>query len=218
MPARAGRQYCAASLVYQHLCQIHPELVNDEALKAMVDHFLDVDHFGEVFWPDASHPRYQFMLHQIIGSMDNTATNDDSYQVELGARLLDFVYAGMKQEIKAKQKLALGTTFTLPNGGEGFAIETGNDEVLAVAQKAGFVLVVKKDDQSGAIRIKAKPDAPFDLSAIYQAIIAKDKVGTWYYHPSGKMLLNGSRKSSSHRPSPLTLETIIDLIVNNLGK
>ncbi|MBQ6436710.1 hypothetical protein IJJ27_04110 [bacterium] len=209
LPERAGKEFSATSLVYDYLVQIHPEYQTDQALKMMVDHVTDVDHFGEAFWPDANNPRYEFMLHQILDAMDATATNDDSYQVELGHRLLDFVYASMKAHVKAVAKLAEGIEWPLKSGGKAFAILTGNEEVLAVAQKAGYALVIKKDKNTGHIRIKARPDAPFDLNELYQKVLAKDQIGTWYNHPSGKMLLNGSRKNPDHVPSPLSLEEVV---------
>lgn len=214
--ARASKDFCAASQVYHYLKKIHPEIKNDLALQEMINHFLDVDHFGEAFWPESDHPRYQFMLHQIISGMDKTEINDDSHQVELGARLLDFVYAGMKGFIEARNQLAEGIVFPLKNG-TAFATVSNNDEVLTAAQKAGHFLAIKKDEKTGHIRIKARPDALFDLKQIYEAILLKDNVGTWYYHPSGKMLLNGSRKSNNHQPSPLSLEEIVKIVKDYLS-
>ncbi|MBQ6438378.1 hypothetical protein IJJ12_03290, partial [bacterium] len=188
-PEKAGPQYSACSLVYAYLLRVHPEYTSDTALKLMVEHITDVDHFGEAFWPDANHPRYEFMLHQIIDAMDATATNDDSYQVELGGRLLDFVYASMKKHVQAAEKLGEGIVFTLANGQSAFAIETGSEAVLPVAQKAGYMLVIKKDSKTGHARIKARPDAPFILDKLYQAVIERDHTGDWFYHPGGHMLL-----------------------------
>jgi len=212
VPERAGPQYSATSLVYDYLVRIHPEYQADAALREMVAIVTEIDHFGEVFWPDANNPRYEFMLHQIIDAMDATPTNDDSYQVELGHRLLDFVYASMKRHLLATQRLGEGVAFDLKTGGQGFAILTGNEEVLSVAQKAGYLLVIKKDRNTGHIRIKARPDAPFDLAGVRDLVLAEDQVGTWYYHPSGKMFLNGSKKSGVHVASPLTLEQIVALV------
>lgn len=211
LPERAGREYSATSLVYQYLLEIHPEYQADGALRQISDIVTEIDHFGEVFWPDANNPRYEFMLHQILDAMDATQTHDDQYQVDLGHRLLDFVYASMKLHLKATQKLAEGVVFPLQSGGEGFAIETGNEEILSVAQKAGYKLVIKKDRNTGHIRIKARPDAPFVLDQLYELIKKADQQGTWYYHPSGKMLLNGSKKSDTHVPSPLSLEEVVSM-------
>ncbi len=214
--ARAGKDFCATSLVFQYLQKIHPELQNDLALQEIVKHVLDVDHFGEVFWPESDHPRYQFMLHEIIAGIDRTEKNDDSYQLELGGRLLDFIYAGMKSYVRAREELANGIVFPL-HAGTAFAILSNNEEVISAAQKAGHFLAIKKDATSGHIRIKARPDAPFDLAAVFEAIQTLDSVGTWYYHPSGKMLLNGSRKNPHQLPSPLTLEEVVTIVKDKLG-
>lgn len=213
---RSGKEFCAAKLVFDYLKKIHPEIEQNFALIEIVKHVLEVDHFGEVFWPESNHPRYQFMLHEIIAGIDRTETNDDTYQVELGARLLDYIYAGMKSYLQARAELANGIVFPLKSG-TAFAILSSNEEVLAAAQKNGHLLAIKKDEQLGNIRIKARPDANFNLEQIYQAIKLKDNVGTWYYHPSGKMLLNGSRKNINQKPSPLTLEEIIVIVKDYLG-
>ncbi len=214
--SRSGKEFCAAKLVFDYLVKIHPEIGQNLALIEIVKHTLDIDHFGEVFWPASDHPRYQFMLHEIIAGIDRTETNDDNYQVELGARLLDFVYAGMKSYLLARAELTNGITFPLKNG-TAFAILSGNEEVLSAAQKSGHLLAIKKDDKLGNIRLKARPDANFNLDQVYQAIKLKDSVGTWYYHPSGKMLLNGSRKNINQKPSPLSLEEIIKIVKDYLS-
>ncbi len=216
LPERAGREYSATSLVYQYVLKIHPEYATDGALRAISDVVTEIDHFGEVFWEDANNPRYCFMLTAIIDGMDATETNDDSYQAELAFRLLDFIYANLKRHLKALEKLGEGAKFPLKTGGEGLALFTGNEEVLSVAQKAGYMLVVKKDKKSGHIRIKCRPDAPFDLSGVYARIQERDKVGTWYYHPGGKMLLNGSHKAENHVASPLTLDEVVAIIREEL--
>lgn len=215
--ARAGKQFCAAKLVYDYIATIHPEIKNDLALQEMINHVLDVDHFGEAFWPEADHSRYQFMLHQIISGMDKTEKDDDAYQVDLGGRLLDFVYASMKSYIQARGELANGIIFPLKSGGTAFAVASSNEDVLAAAQKAGHLLAIKKDESSGHLRLKARPDAPFDLQAIYDDILTQDSIGTWYYHPSGKMLLNGSRKNPDQKPSPLSLEQVVTIVKKHLG-
>jgi hypothetical protein len=212
LPERAGKEFSATSLVLAHVCRVHPELKNDRALQLLSDYVTDVDHFGEVFWPDANHPRYEFMLHQIIQAMDLTATNDDQYQLELGGRLLDFVYQALRQHVRCEEEVKRGETFDLKSGGQGWALVTGSDEVLAFAQRAGYMLAIKKDEHSGQVRIKARPDAPFNLQAVYERIIALDTVGMWYYHPSGQMVLNGSRKSPNHVPSPLSLAEIVTIV------
>ena len=92
------------------------------------------------------------------------------------------------------------------------AIESSNGDTEKLAQKKGYDLVVRKDPKLGSIRIKLRPDTPFDLQPVVTLIHAHDSTGTWYYHPSGKMLLNGSSKHRDQKPSPLTLAETVELI------
>ncbi len=215
-PARAGRDISATKLVYDHIIKIHPEHTNNQALAFITNHILEGDHFGEIYWPDPAHPRYLFMLSSIIGGIDRTETNDDSYQVELGARLLDYIYASAKNYYSALDEIKNGQIFPLKQG-SAIALETSNDQALTLAQKQGHFLAIKKDPKAGHIRIKARPDAPFDLNGLHQEILALDQTGTWYNHPSGKMLLNGSYKNPNHTASPLTLQQIIQVVQKVLG-
>ena len=43
-------------------------------------------------------------------------------------------------------------------------------------------------------------------------IIEIDKKGTWFYHASGKMLINGSIKHRNQTPSPLPLNEVVAII------
>jgi len=92
------------------------------------------------------------------------------------------------------------------------ALETSNDDTIKLAQKSGYILVIRKDPQLGNIRIKARPDADLSLETLYQAIKKKDEVGNWYYHPGGKMLLNGSQKHRNQQPTPLSLQDVVGLV------
>lgn len=209
---RAGKQYSATKLVFDHCVRVHPELAADQALVLLVAHVTDVDHFGEAFWPEPNHPRYEFMLHNMITAMDATAFHDDANQLELGCRLLDFVYQAMKLRVRAEEEITKGVVFNLKDGGQALAIESGNDEVLLFVQRVGYLLVIKKDPQTGSVRIKVHPRAAFCLQALADKIIPADAQATWFYHPSGKMLINGSRKNPHFVPSSLSLTQLMTLV------
>ncbi|MDR0462664.1 MAG: hypothetical protein LBG64_00350 [Pseudomonadales bacterium] len=214
---RASRDICAATLVYDYLVGLRPELANDKALQAVVAHVLDVDHFGEVFWCDAGSSRQMFMLHEIISGMDYTETEDDAYQVSFGCKCFDFIYGNMERLVKAKETIeAKGIPFQIKSG-RALAIETRNDETISLAQKEGYQLVIRKDPGNGQVRIKARPDSDFDLRQIYEDIIKADDIGYWFYHPSGKMVLNGSNKAKDKIPTPLTLDEVMDIVRKDLG-
>ena len=211
-PERGEQMVSASSLVYDHLCQIHPELKDDESLTTIVEHTTDIDHFGEVNWPDPSNKRYAFMLYELIHGIEFVDPHNDDSQLNFGFECLDSVYAVLTQQIKAEEIIKeKGQEFSL---GEikCLALETRNDETIKLAQKMGYGLVVRKDSEQGHVRIKVRPDLSLSLEALHNKILEIDNEGTWYYHPSGKMLLNGSRKHRNQLATPLGLNKIIELI------
>ena len=214
-----GQQYtCAAQLVYQYLVQIHPDLSEDKALPPMIDFVLEIDHFRDVDWPGADSSRYMFMLPEIIQGMDFSQNHDDQHQVVFGMEALEYVYASMTHFVKAEEVIEeKGVPFLLKDGTKALALETRNDECVRLAQKKGYQLAVRKDPEKGSVRIKCRPDNAINLRSVYERIIELDEVGTWFYHPSGKMVLNGSTKNPNHIPSPLSLEEIVKIIKEELG-
>lgn len=202
----------AALLVYHHLLEVHPELAQDAALKTLVEYVTEVDHFGEVYWPEADNLRYSFMIQDLIRGMEFQDPHDDDSQLHFGLQCLDNAYAMMTQHIKAAAILDTeGTEFAI-KAGKVLALETRNDETIKLGQKRGYCLVIRKDPKEGNLRIKARPDADLNLTALYEKIQSVDKQGSWYNHPSGKMLINGSRKHRNQTASPLTVDQVIELV------
>lgn len=211
-PKRGKLEISATSLVYDHICQIHPDLENDRALQLLVKFVTQIDHFKTIYWPEADHHRYNFMLHQIIHGLEFVQYHDDDSQLHFGFTCLEGVYSALKQQVKADEILTNKAQYFQLQAGHALGVKTRNDEILKLAQKRGIVLVVRKDTDKGHIRIKTRPDSSIDLKALHEKIIELDDEGTWFYHPSGKMLINGSRKHNNQTPSPLKLETVIELI------
>jgi hypothetical protein len=206
----------ATKLVYQHLLQQSEELENDQALKIMSDFITEIDHFEEIHWPEPESYRYTFMLHELIRGIESTRMHDDDSQMQFGLQCLDAAYAGLTQQVKAKEIIKeKGIEFDLGRS-KCLALETRNDDTIKVAQKMGFDLVVRKDSNLGHIRIKVRPDSKLVLEPLYKAIKEIDEVGTWFYHGSGKMLINGSRKHQNQTPSPLKIDEVIELIKKTL--
>ena len=112
---------------------------------------------------------------------------------------------------EAETEIAKATVFE-SDFGKALAIESSNDAVMKVAQKMGYRVVVRRDPQYGSIRIKAVPEPDIDLTDVYTKIMALDKTGTWYFHAGKHMLLNGSSKNMKHTATPLSLQTIIELL------
>lgn len=207
-PGRAMERVCATSLVFDHICEVHPEKKDDEALKSIVEIANSVDHFEEVYWPESESERYLFMLHEIIRGHEFTDPHNDDSQMHFGFQCLDNIYATLTQYHKAKKIIETKGEEVKLKAGTALLLETRNDDTIKVAQKMGYVLVARKDPKLGHIRIKVRPDADITLHTLNEKILEVDKKGTWFFHGSGKMLLNGSHKNNNQRPSPLNIEQI----------
>lgn len=209
---KASRDICAATLVFDYLKKIRPEIDQDQALVALVAVVLEVDHFGEVYWPEAKETRFVLSLHQLIHGHESIDPHDDDSQLHFGMRALDCAYAEMTNRLKAEEIIqSKGIDFAIKVG-TCLGVETQNDETIKLAQLQGYVLAVRKDAEYGHIRIKVRPDADLKLDRLYQEILAVDPKATWFYHQSGKMLLNGSIKHRNQTASSLSLQQMIDLI------
>lgn len=215
---KAGPNVSASSLVYDYLCQRYPDKKDDLALAAMVKHITDIDHFCEVNWPEASEDRFMFSLHTVIHGHEFINFHDDEAQLNFGIQALDAVYASLTQKYKAKEVIKeKGQEFSTKIG-LCLAIETANDECIKLAQIQGYQLVIRKDPELGTIRIKARPDSKnpdgsnFNLQALDQAIRQVDPSASWFYHASGKMLLNGSSGWQEKKASSLSLKEVIELV------
>jgi hypothetical protein len=216
-PERGQLRICATSLVYDYVCRIHPDLKNDAALKAVVEFVTDDDHFGEIYWPESDHLRYSFMLSQMLHGFESVDPHNDESQLHFGFTCFDSAYASLKETIQAKELIATESQEFQLGELKCLALLTKNDITMKIAQKMGYMVVVRKDPDSGEVRIKARPDAPIDLKPLADELLKKDTIGTWFYHASGKMLLNGSRKKRQQRPTPLSLEEIIDTAKRTLA-
>ncbi len=209
---KASREICAATLVFDYLKQTRPEIVKDLALIEIIKIVLDVDHFGEIDWPEAKNNRFVFTLHELIHGHESIEPHDDDSQLHFGMKALDCAYAGMTNRLKAEEIIAhKGVEFNI-RAGKCLGLETQNDESIKIAQVKGYVLAIRKDPEFGHIRIKVRPDAQLNLEKLYQAIKEIDPKATWFYHASGKMLLNGSIKHRNQIASALSLTGAIRLI------
>lgn len=211
-PENASDEICAASLVFNHCIKIHPELADDKALQIIVKFVTEIDHFKEIYWHEANDSKYNFMIHELIRGMEFFDPHNDDSQLHFGMTCLDSAYAVLTQRVKAEEIIEeKGQEFEIA-AGKALALDTRNDDTLKMAQKMGYVLAVRKDSKLGNIRIKVRPDVDMDLKALHEKIIEIDKKGTWFYHASGKMLINGSVKHRSQTPSPLPLNEVVALI------
>ncbi len=197
---------------FQYLAQKFAEVAEDEALKRVVGFINETDHFEAYHWPDPDKDRYLFMMEEILAGLRSSEHFTDREVVEFGMLCYDGVYTSMKIRVRAEEDLETKGQEFESQWGRALAITNKNDEVIKLAQKRGFVLVVRKDEMTGAIRVKSAPDPNISLRSVFEQIKQLDTEGTWYYHPSGHMLINGSRKHSGQVPTKLTLEEVVGMV------
>ncbi len=202
---------CATKRVFEYLATNNhiPSKVK-MALQRMVEHITEIDHFGEVFYPEPAHDRYDFELHQIISGMKKTGLSDarltQTVYLTLDGILELFIY-----KLRAEAEVEKGFVFH-SSYGKCIAMNTTNDEAMRLAQKQGYMLVVMKHAKLGYARIKTVPSYKLDLTPVYTAIKKLDKTGYWYLHILKNMLLNGSTRTPDAIPTPLSLQQLIEII------
>jgi hypothetical protein len=211
-PERGMKRVCATSLVYEYVCALHPELKEDKALAYLSDYVNAIDHFEEIYWENADDLKYQFLIQNLIDGLRLSGVTENDSIMYFGFECLDAAYASIREQIGASEALEEKGRMFETRWGRALAIETANDEAIKLGQKQGFCVVVRKDPGRGNIRIKAVPGKDIDLSPIYDAIIKRDTEGTWYFHPSKTMLLNGSSKTLDHKPTHLSLDEVMEII------
>lgn len=208
---------CASSRVLEHLTAKYPQLKDNKALQAVVAFITQIDHFGEIHWPESCEDRSVFMIQELLSGFESFPNRTDESQLQFGMQCLDAAYASMVSFKKAEEILVSKGTVFLVQDTKCLGIETRNDAVIKLAQKKGFALVIRKDPESGIARIKVRPDCLISLRKVADRILEKDTTGSWYYHPSDKMFINGSAKQDSAQPTPLSLSELIELVKKGLA-
>ncbi len=201
---------CAAKLVFQSLDQKVLLKKDRAALERLINFINEIDHFQEVNFPEPNNDRYEFAFHQIIEGL-NYQLKSVTEVVDIGFTLLDVILKILKNKINAESEINNGLVFTC-RFGKSLAIHTANGSTIKTALKMGFHLVITKDPKKGSVRIKTQPDHKYDLTPVYQQIVKIDKKGTWFFHVSKHMLLNGSAKNPNFIPTPLSLPQLIAII------
>lgn len=227
---------CSARLVLEFLKK--KDIDVDEALERLVDVVNEIDHFREVYWPNATSDRYEFCLESMLDGWKLLYQGQDLRFVDWALDCLDGLYRNLQNKVWAEKEIEnIGKVFTT-RFGKAVAVETMNDDVLHVAQKMGYVIAARLDPKKHYVRIKALPphqkglcapdchchehakekcncknvDINVDLSGAYNEFKKLDSKATWYLHPDHRQLLNGSTKSPEMRPTKLTLDEIINVL------
>jgi len=223
----ASDQVCGASLTWDFVrgeLEKQGEKLTDEhreAVTRIVRVVVAIDHFKEVFWPDAVADYQEFSLFGILEGLKYEKPDADAYFVDFGMLCLNFVLADFENRIWAEKEIKEKGIQFETRYGKGLGFETLNDTVLKLSQKMGYILVVRKDPRKGYVRIKALPEEKqetrskkqgVDLTLIYEQLKKIDPDATWFLHVSKKMLLNGSPKNPKMRATKLSLSEIIKVL------
>lgn len=213
---------CGASLTWDFVRQNsqmfkNPEdsgkiVEKEEAISRIVQVVVDNDHFKEVFWPNPNADYFEFLLTGIIDGIKLAKPGDDKLCVEFSLESLDYILASFENRIWAEKEIKENSTVFETAWGKGMGLETINDDVIKIAQKTGFAVVVRKDPRKGYVRIKASPASSADLTNTYEQLKKMDPDATWFLHVSKKMLLNGTPKNPKMKPTTLKLDEIIDVL------
>jgi len=222
---QTDRDTCAAKLVYEYLVEYKDDAnpphgqvkhFHEEALSRMVAFINDVDHFRQVHFPEANADRYQFLLVDILDGLNLTFSGTGSGDIELvhfGMTALDGIYRVFQNKVAAEREIEEGNKQEVViSYGKVVGFEVGNDAVLDISQKQGYVIAVRKDPRRGYVRIKALPGKNIDLTPVYEKLKVEDTTATWYLHASRAMALNGSTKNPKMRPSTLPLARVMEII------
>ena len=237
----ASDKVCAASLTWEYVKaqSVKRKVQNlredkkrdrEEAIDRMVKVVVDVDHFKEVFWEDTTADYHEFSIGSVLDGLkfakpsqafgSETQARGDKYYMEFIIECLDAILHEFENRIWAEKEITENGIEFATRFGKGMGFETINDSVLKLAQKMGYVVVVRKDPRKGYVRIKALPNkAPragkqidIDLTLAYEKLKKMDPSATWFLHIGKKMLLNGSVKNPKMRPTSLSLNDIIKVL------
>ncbi len=180
------------------------------AVEELVEVVNEVDNAHDLSWAEVSETRYHFQLHAIIGGLRGLGKKDPEL-VSFGFDALDAVLLNIKSRIRASEDLKKGTEFTTP-WGKGIALESGNQQVLWVGETSGYVIVVKKDKETGVVKIYSRYNSSVDLTKAYNKFKEMDPESDWFLHAGKRLLLNQSSVNPNMRPTILTLDQIIEVL------
>ncbi|MCL4354756.1 hypothetical protein M1349_04825 [Patescibacteria group bacterium] len=218
----------ASSLTWEYVSsqwiKANPEMVKHdkwkyrkEAIERLVKVVVDVDHFKEVFWDNPDADYHDFSLVNILDGLKAEKPGKDKFFIEFGYECLDALLHEMENKIWAEYEIKNKGVLFDTRFGKGIGLETINDTVVKLAQKMGYAVVIRKDPRKGYVRIKAKPDQHdsskgVDFTNVCEELKKLDPQASWYLHILKKMLLNGSSKNPSVKPTKLGLNDIIEVV------
>jgi hypothetical protein len=199
-PDVASRTICAAKLCAQ---AFNP---GDAALRRMTEYVTLVDNAIE---PPGDRVA-PFGVTQLISGLNAAHPDDSEAVVRTLFPLFEAWHRAADEVVRAEQALARAEWFDT-SWGPGAAVDDEDAPAQALAYAAGAVVYVYRS-VSGRRGYSAAAESSVDLSNVADAVLAADGVGSWYLHPSKKLLLNGSKKVREWTVSPLTLDQLVGFV------
>jgi hypothetical protein len=228
------RETCAAKLTFDFVKADPANLLTQnphktEAVARMVDLVIDDDQFQDVFQPVPAADLYEFSLAGIIDGFKRRFPGEDQKCADFLMECLDDILHDFESRIWAEEEIReKGVEFNT-KWGKALGVESQNDDVLKLAQKMGYVIVLRKDPSNGKLRIKARPmkraqfgntdyktmeEIDIDLTPAYDKLLILDPHASWFLHVSKRMLLNGSSKNPTMKGTQVTLDQAIEVLKN----
>lgn len=229
------REVCAASITLDFVKDSpHNTLTANKhrtaAVERMIQLVVDVDQFQEVYYESPLADIYEFTLMGIIDGFKMLNPGEDIKTAEFVMQCLDDILHNFENRIWAEEEIKEKGREFETRWGKALALETQNDDVLKLAQKMGYVVVIRKDPHNGKLRIKARPmirqkyadsshktdykEVDVDLTPVYEKLRVMDTQASWFLHVSNRMLLNGSSKNTTMKGTTVTLDEAIDVLKN----
>ena len=164
-----------------------------------------------MYYPNPTADYWEFSL---VGQIDGWRllySEDPQKIVALGMEALDAIYKIFQNKIWAEKEIKeIGKEFDT-KWGKALGIETVNDEVVHLAQKMGYRLVIRKDPNKG-YEAQIRPERDIDLTEVYELLKKQEPESTWFLHASKHMVLNGSSKNPDMKPTKKTLDQLIAVL------
>lgn len=201
----------AARLIFDHLCaEGHMKDSDIPALERIVDVITRYDHFQEVYLEDADDDMHVFSLaYVILGLRPNSAYGQR--MIEFSEEALDGILQYMKGKLHAEELIERGYTYTT-YWGKTLVIETDNDSAMRAAFMKGFDMVIRFSPHYKNVAIKVNPRVKRTLKKLQKPLIKQDPDAFWFYHASGRVMLNAARKEMRHRVTKYSLNEIVEIV------
>ncbi|OGK14951.1 hypothetical protein A2690_04615 [Candidatus Roizmanbacteria bacterium RIFCSPHIGHO2_01_FULL_39_12b] len=201
----------AARLVFDDLKKKKQISRHDlESVDRLVEIVTFSDHFQQVFFPNPDDDYYLMFASDLIHHFKSHSKTDLEL-FEFGNNILDATLYGIRQKIRAEVDIDEGYVFK-SSYGRSIGLNCGNSQSMVLAQKRGYMLVIQKNPSRHFVKIKLHPSAKKNLKKVYGKLLKKDARAMWIYHPSGKMIINGSAHNPHVIASKLSLDSLVDIV------